>query len=302
MANPVLAILISPIFGFSIFGSGFCDGGALEGGATKGGGAQNFAFFLPSICLSGVFSWFVGGVWKRQSPNFEEDTETVNGVSVDDEGGFAATPVEVHPMIERPVRGFQGAFVWCVGFLLSLSLRISVSLWWFFFQQSRFHPPSQKKKSFGWSRFEGSIQVQSLHDANSSLFHERSIPVGVARCSGRSVGGRSTSGSWHIGDIERVDEEGSGRRPFRDDSGPTSSPCWTMSTIPNCCPKQRHFCRRGPSQVLDGLRLGRLTALRKPDGGVRGIVVGDVMRRLVARTMAKQVAKLKKPLLPSRTP
>ena len=46
-----------------------------------------------------------------------------------------------------------------------------------------------------------------------------------------------------------------------------------------------------PGEVKDGMRLGRLTALRKPDGGVRGIVVGDIMRRLVARTMAKQVAK-----------
>ena len=32
--------------------------------------------------------------------------------------------------------------------------------------------------------------------------------------------------------------------------------------------------------ALEGMRLGRLTALRKPDGGVRGIVVGDIMRRL----------------------
>ena len=46
-----------------------------------------------------------------------------------------------------------------------------------------------------------------------------------------------------------------------------------------------------PREVLDGMRLGRLTALNKPDGAVREIVVGDVMRRLVARTMAKQVAK-----------
>ena len=29
----------------------------------------------------------------------------------------------------------------------------------------------------------------------------------------------------------------------------------------------------------------------KPDGGVRGIVVGDVFRRLVARTIAKQFAE-----------
>ena len=39
------------------------------------------------------------------------------------------------------------------------------------------------------------------------------------------------------------------------------------------------------------LRMGRVTALRKPDGGVRGIVVSDVLRQLVARTMAKQRSK-----------
>ena len=36
--------------------------------------------------------------------------------------------------------------------------------------------------------------------------------------------------------------------------------------------------------------MGRLTALSKPDGGVRGIVVGDVLRRLVARTMSQQTS------------
>ena len=38
------------------------------------------------------------------------------------------------------------------------------------------------------------------------------------------------------------------------------------------------------------VRLGRLTALSKPDGGVRGIVAGDVVRRLVARTMSQQLS------------
>ena len=59
------------------------------------------------------------------------------------------------------------------------------------------------------------------------------------------------------------------------------------------------FCQVGsllatgnvPTEVLEGFKLGRLTALRKPDGGVRGIVVGDIVRRLVARSMAKQIAK-----------
>ena len=47
-----------------------------------------------------------------------------------------------------------------------------------------------------------------------------------------------------------------------------------------------------PDEVVRAIRLGRLTALQKPDGGVRGIVVGDVFRHLVARTIAQQYAKL----------
>ena len=46
-----------------------------------------------------------------------------------------------------------------------------------------------------------------------------------------------------------------------------------------------------PLSILSALRLGRMTALRKPCGGVRGIVVSDVFRRLVARTLAQQFAK-----------
>ena len=42
-----------------------------------------------------------------------------------------------------------------------------------------------------------------------------------------------------------------------------------------------------PPTALQDLRLGRLTALTKPDGRVRGIVV-SVLRRLVVRTIAKQ--------------
>ena len=42
---------------------------------------------------------------------------------------------------------------------------------------------------------------------------------------------------------------------------------------------------------LQAIRLGRLTALRKPDGGVRGIVVGDVVRRLASRTVAQQLGE-----------
>ena len=42
---------------------------------------------------------------------------------------------------------------------------------------------------------------------------------------------------------------------------------------------------------MRALRLGRITALQKPDKGVRGIVVGEFIRRLVARTVAKQFSE-----------
>ena len=39
-----------------------------------------------------------------------------------------------------------------------------------------------------------------------------------------------------------------------------------------------------PAEVVRWIKLGRMTALRKPEGGVRGIVAGDVIRRLISRT------------------
>ena len=39
-----------------------------------------------------------------------------------------------------------------------------------------------------------------------------------------------------------------------------------------------------PTKIVDLIRMGRIT-----DGGVRGITVGHVLRRLIARTIAKQV-------------
>ena len=44
-----------------------------------------------------------------------------------------------------------------------------------------------------------------------------------------------------------------------------------------------------PDEVVNAIRLGRLTALQKPNGVVRGIVVGDIIR-LVARTIAQQLS------------
>ena len=43
-----------------------------------------------------------------------------------------------------------------------------------------------------------------------------------------------------------------------------------------------------PDTIARALRLGRMVALRKPNGRVRGLVMGDTFRRLVARTLAQQ--------------
>ena len=45
-----------------------------------------------------------------------------------------------------------------------------------------------------------------------------------------------------------------------------------------------------PPQITQALGLGRIVALQKPNGRVRGIVVGDLLRRLVARCLAQTYA------------
>ena len=44
---------------------------------------------------------------------------------------------------------------------------------------------------------------------------------------------------------------------------------------------------QAPQVALDAMALSRLTAFRKPNGGVRGIATGDVFRRLVSRALAR---------------
>ena len=44
-----------------------------------------------------------------------------------------------------------------------------------------------------------------------------------------------------------------------------------------------------PREIFSAIRIGRLIALQKANGGIRGIVAGDLLRRLVARTMAQQL-------------
>ena len=47
-----------------------------------------------------------------------------------------------------------------------------------------------------------------------------------------------------------------------------------------------------PSEVVAALALARLTALSKPNGGVRSIATGDTFRRLVSRVLARQWANV----------
>ena len=46
-----------------------------------------------------------------------------------------------------------------------------------------------------------------------------------------------------------------------------------------------------PAPIAAAIALGRPVALRKPSGGARGLVVGDLLRRLVARTLAQQFSQ-----------
>ena len=48
--------------------------------------------------------------------------------------------------------------------------------------------------------------------------------------------------------------------------------------------------KKVPNRIEPAVRLGRITALQKLGGGVRGIVVSDFLRRAVARTMVQQVS------------
>ena len=54
-----------------------------------------------------------------------------------------------------------------------------------------------------------------------------------------------------------------------------------------------------PREIFSAIRIGRLIALQKANGGIRGIVAGDLLRRLVAQTMAQQLGpQLSVPLPP----
>ena len=46
-----------------------------------------------------------------------------------------------------------------------------------------------------------------------------------------------------------------------------------------------------PADIIGAVRVGRMTAFRKRTGPVRGIVAGDAVRRLIARTIAQQMGE-----------
>ena len=67
--------------------------------------------------------------------------------------------------------------------------------------------------------------------------------------------------------------------------------CWTRSSAPSFSAAYvagRLAAADVPGKIACALRIGRMVALTKPTGGVRALVMGDVFRRLVARTLAQQ--------------
>ena len=57
------------------------------------------------------------------------------------------------------------------------------------------------------------------------------------------------------------------------------------------CNTAAHFARgEVPEPIAQGIPIGRVTALDKGEGKVRGIVTGSCFRRLVAKTLAKQLS------------
>lgn len=60
-----------------------------------------------------------------------------------------------------------------------------------------------------------------------------------------------------------------------------------MTRVPS---RQRLARADIPTPTAKALGLGRMVALQKPSGGVRGLVIGDFLRRLVARSIAQQFA------------
>ena len=69
----------------------------------------------------------------------------------------------------------------------------------------------------------------------------------------------------------------------------------TLTTSDHCCSELFWRLCQGlaraeiPLEVLRVVKMGRITALQKPTRGISSIVVGDILRRLVARTISQQI-------------
>ena len=79
-------------------------------------------------------------------------------------------------------------------------------------------------------------------------------------------------------------------RPLARRAAPTSIYACSWIRRRTCNAAQRLALADVPDVIATALRLGRMVALRKPNGRVRGLVMGDTFRRLVARTLAQQFA------------
>ena len=68
-----------------------------------------------------------------------------------------------------------------------------------------------------------------------------------------------------------------------------SNPFWTTLETGVVLPSGHLAQGEIPGDVLHAIRMGRMTALQKASRGVRGIVAGDMVTRLVAKTIAQQI-------------
>ena len=151
--------------------------------------------------------------------------------------------------------------------------------------------------------------VRRRADRAEALVQMGELSAGRAALEGASlVPGSETTRRALVDESRRPSEP---REPLRDDLFQHRGPRFSLDH--DIFPKNIRVARRGaaagpsgmtgdrkfaqdlaracaPDEVVDAIRLGRLTALQKPNGGVRGIVVGDIIRRLVARTIAQQLS------------
>ena len=110
---------------------------------------------------------------------------------------------------------------------------------------------------------------------------------------GRRRGAADGFSVWPPAPIKQLSLQASRQRKM---NGPVcfQPPCLENKHL--CLPMLRHVATllaqaTVPAPIAAAIALGRPVALRKPSGGARGLVVGDLLRRLVARTLAQQFSQ-----------